>query len=57
MNIILMGDFNSYFSERLYIWQYFNLNFIPFFIIKFCGVLQLLSNISISVSITVKTFN
>ena len=55
MNIISMEDFYGNFNEMLYSWQYFNLKFIPFFIVKYCRDLQLLSNIS--VSITVKTLN
>ena len=29
-----MEEFYGYFDEMLYIWQYFNLNFIPFFIVQ-----------------------
>ena len=39
MNIISMKDFCFYFYEMLYILQYFDLNFIPFFIVKYCRVL------------------
>ena len=38
MNIISMEDFYGYFSEMLYILQYFNLNFILFFNVKYCRV-------------------
>ena len=40
-------------SDMLYILKHFNFNLILFFIVKYCRVLYLLSNIS--VSITAKT--